>query len=152
NIHFGNPKAMKDQVIEAAKRAQCHDFIMSLKDGYSSVLTDGGSSLSGGEKQRISIARAILKNAPIIILDEATASLDPENESLIQCALDELTKRKTTLIIAHRLATIQNAHQIVVLENGKIVQKGTHEELIQREGTYRRFIRIRHEAENWVLK
>lgn len=152
NIHFGNPKATKDQVIEAAKKAQCHDFIMSLKDGYSSVLTDGGSSLSGGEKQRISIARAILKNAPIIILDEATASLDPENESLIQCALDELTKRKTTLIIAHRLATIQNAHQIVVLENGKIVQKGTHEELIQREGTYRRFIRIRHEAENWVLK
>ncbi|MCU5376197.1 ABC transporter ATP-binding protein/permease [Bacillus cereus] len=152
NIHFGNPKASKEQVIEAAKKAQCHDFIMSLEGGYSSVLTDGGSSLSGGEKQRISIARAILKNASIIILDEATASLDPENESLIQCALDELTKGKTTLIIAHRLATIQNAHQIVVLENGKIVQKGTHDELIQREGTYRRFIRIRHEAENWVLK
>lgn len=152
NIHFGNPQATKEQVIEAAKKAQCHDFIMSLEDGYSTVLTDGGSSLSGGEKQRISIARAILKDAPIIILDEATASLDPENESLIQCALDELTKGKTTLIIAHRLATIQNAHQIVVLENGKIVQKGTHDELIQREGTYRRFIRIRHEAENWVLK
>lgn len=116
------------------------------------MLTDGNSSLSGGEKQRISIARAILKNASIIFLDEATASLDPENESLIQCALDELTKGKTTLIIAHRLATIQNAHQIAVLKNGKIVQKKTHHKLLQHEGTYRRFIRIRQEAENWVLK
>lgn len=151
NILFGNPNASKEDVIEAAKKAQCHEFIMSLKNGYDTVLTDGGSSLSGGEKQRISIARAILKDAPIIILDEATASLDPENETLIQVALEELIKGKTTIIIAHRLATIQNADQIIVLEDGKIIQQGTHQLLLKEAGLYRRFIDIRQTAENWNL-
>ncbi len=151
NILFGNPNASKDEVIEAAKKAQCHDFIMSLEYGYNTVLSDGGSSLSGGEKQRISIARAILKNAPIIILDEATASLDPENETLIQTALEKLTQGKTTIIIAHRLATIQKADQIIVLEDGKIAQKGTHDSLLKENGVYRHFINIRQAAENWEL-
>ena len=113
-------------MISAAKKARCHDFIMSLSDGYDTVVGEGGGSLSGGEKQRISIARAILKDAPIIILDEATASIDPENEHLIQAALSELTRGKTIITIAHRLATIQNAAQILVVDDGKIVQKGTH--------------------------
>ncbi|MFY0517539.1 ABC transporter ATP-binding protein [Lysinibacillus sp. UGB7] len=151
NILFGNPYASQDEIIEAAKKAQCHDFIMSLEKGYDTVLNDGGSSLSGGEKQRISIARAILKNAPIIILDEATASLDPENETLIQAALDELIQGKTTIIIAHRLATIENADQIIVLEDGKIVQKGSHHSLMKEQGVYRHFINIRQGAENWKL-
>ena len=151
NILFGNPNASRDDVIEAAKKAQCHDFIMSLEYGYDTVLSDGGSSLSGGEKQRISIARAILKNAPIIILDEATASLDPENETLIQAALEKLIQGKTTIIIAHRLATIQNSNQIIVLEDGQIIQQGTHHSLMKEKGVYRRFIEIRQDAENWNL-
>lgn len=151
NILFGNPNASRDDVIEAAKKAQCHDFIMSLEYGYDTVLSDAGSSLSGGEKQRISIARAILKNAPIIILDEATASLDPENETLIQAALEKLIQGKTTIIIAHRLATIQNANQIIVLEDGQIIQQGTHHSLMKEKGVYRRFIDIRQAAENWNL-
>ncbi|GAB0169156.1 ABC transporter ATP-binding protein [Lysinibacillus sp. CTST325] len=151
NILFGNPNASKVEIIDAATKAQCHDFIMSLENGYDTVLTDGGSSLSGGEKQRISIARAILKNAPIIILDEATASLDPENETLLQAALDELIQGKTTIIIAHRLSTIQNANQIIVIEDGKVIQKGTHHSLIKEEGVYRHFINIRQAAENWRL-
>ena len=138
-------------MIQAAKNARCHDFIMSFPDGYDTVIGEGGSSLSGGEKQRISIARAMLKNAPIVILDEATASIDPENEHLIQEALSELTRGKTIITIAHRLATIENADQILVVNNGTIVQKGNHRELISKEGIYRKFIKIRENAEGWKI-
>ena len=151
NIRFGNPGATQAEVIEAAKKARCHDFIMALPDGYRTVIGEGGSTLSGGEKQRISIARAILKNAGIVILDEATASIDPENEHLIQQALSELTIGKTVIVIAHRLATIEHADQILVIDKGQIVQKGTHQELVGQEGLYRRFITIRERAEGWSI-
>lgn len=152
NIRFGNPDATDDEVYAAAKAARCHDFIMDLPNGYDTVIGEGGGTLSGGEKQRISIARAMLKNAPIIILDEATASVDPENEHLIQEAISELTHGKTIITIAHRLATIENADQILVLGNGTIVQKGTHKQLINQEGTYRDFVRIREQAEGWQIQ
>ena len=151
NIRFGRPEATREQVIAAAKRACCHDFILSLPDGYDTIIGEGGSTLSGGEKQRISIARAILKDAPIVILDEATASVDPENEHLIQQALTALTRGKTILTIAHRLATIQHADQILVVEDGRIAQRGTHAELMAQGGLYRRFIEIREQAEGWRL-
>ena len=137
--------------MEAAQKARCHDFIMSLPDGYQTVIGEGGSTLSGGEKQRISIARAILKNANIVILDEATASIDPENEHLIQQAISELTIGKTVIVIAHRLATIEHADQILVVDKGEIVQKGTHQQLVQQEGLYRHFISIREQAEGWSI-
>lgn len=148
NICFGKPDATEEEMIEAAKKARCHDFIMALPDGYDTVIGEGGGTLSGGEKQRISIARAMLKDAPIIILDEATASIDPENEHLIQSAISELTKGKTIITIAHRLATIQNADQILVVEDGRIAECGTHDELIAADGLYRRFVKIREKAEN----
>ena len=151
NILFGKPDATEEEMIEAAKKARCHDFIMALPDGYDTVVGEGGGTLSGGEKQRISIARAILKDAPIVILDEATASVDPENEHLIQQALSALTKGKTILTIAHRLATIQHADQILVVEDGRIAQRGTHAELMAQGGLYRRFIEIREQAEGWRL-
>lgn len=151
NIRFGNPGATKEEIIEAAKKARCHDFIMALPDGYETVIGEGGSTLSGGEKQRISIARAILKNANIVILDEATASIDPENEHLIQQAISELTIGKTVIVIAHRLATIEHADQILVVDKGQVVQKGTHQQLVQQEGLYRRFITIREQAEGWSI-
>lgn len=151
NIKFGNPKASYDEVVEAAKKACCHDFIMELPNGYDTVIGEGGSSLSGGQKQRLSIARAILKDAPIVILDEATASVDPENEYYIQQAINALTHGKTIIIIAHRLATIENADQILVLEQGNIVQRGIHKELIKEKGLYRRFIGIREKAESWNI-
>ena len=151
NILFGAPDASEEDMINAAKKACCHDFIMKLPNGYDTVIGEGGGTLSGGEKQRISIARAMLKNAPIIILDEATASIDPENEHLIQNAIAELTKGKTIITIAHRLATIENADQILVVDNGRIVQKGRHTELMAREGMYRRFINIRRKAEEWSI-
>lgn len=151
NILFGRPDATEDEMIAAAKKARCHDFIMKLPDGYDTVVGEGGGTLSGGEKQRISIARAILKDAPIIILDEATASIDPENEHLIQQALSELTRGKTIITIAHRLATVQNADQILVVEDGRIAQQGTHDELIRQDGLYRRFTEIRQQAEGWKL-
>ena len=151
NIKFGCPDATHEQVVAAAKAACCHDFISALPNGYDTVIGEGGSTLSGGEKQRISIARAMLKNAPIVILDEATASVDPENEHLIQQALSALTKGKTILTIAHRLATIQSADQILVVEDGRIVQRGTHDELMAQGGLYRRFIEIREQAEGWRL-
>lgn len=151
NIRFGNPNATDQQIIEAAKKARCHDFIMALPDGYDTMVGEGGSSLSGGEKQRISIARAILKDAPIVILDEATASIDPENEHLIQEAISALTHGKTIITIAHRLATIQNADKILVVDGGGIAQQGTHDELMAQEGVYRRFIEIREKAEGWSI-
>lgn len=151
NIRFGNPNATQEEIIEAAKKAQCHDFITALPDGYETVIGEGGSTMSGGEKQRISIARAILKNANIVILDEATASIDPENEHLIQQAISELTIGKTVIVIAHRLATIEHADQILVIDKGQVVQKGTHRQLIQQDGLYRRFITIREQAEGLCM-
>ena len=151
NICFGTEQASEEEMIHAAKQARCHDFIMALPEGYDTVIGEGGSTLSGGEKQRISIARAILKNAPVVILDEATASLDPENEHLIQEALTELTVGKTVIVIAHRLATIENADQILVINDGHIVQKGTHRQLVGQEGLYQRFIKLRKQAEGWSI-
>lgn len=152
NIRFGKPDADEEDVISAAKKACCHDFITALPDGYKTRLGEGGSSLSGGEKQRISIARAILKNAPIIILDEATASVDPENEKELQKAIAELTKNKTLIMIAHRLSTVRAADQIIVLENGAIIQRGTHKELMEKDGLYRHFVDMRSRAIGWRLE
>ena len=151
NILFGKPDATEAEMIAAAKKARCHDFITALPNGYDTVVGEGGGTLSGGERQRISIARAMLKSAPIIILDEATASIDPENEHLIQQAISELTRGKTIITIAHRLATIENADQILVLDDGKIVQRGTHAQLVAQEGRYRRFVEIRRQAEGWKI-
>ena len=149
NICFGKPDATEDEMIAAAKKARCHDFIMQLPSGYDTVVGEGGGTLSGGEKQRISIARAIMKNAPIIILDEATVSIDPENEHLIQHAISELTRGKTVITIAHRLATVKNADCILVVDDGRIAEAGTHDELIRQNGIYRRFTEIREQAEGY---
>lgn len=151
NIRLGRAEATLDEVINAARKACCHDFITLLPDGYDTLVGEGGSSLSGGEKQRVSLARAILKDAPIIILDEATASIDPENEHLIQRAISALSTGKTMIVIAHRLATIENAQQILVLDHGGVVQRGTHQELISQPGLYRRFVNLREKAEGWNL-
>lgn len=151
NIKFGRPGATEDEITEATKRARCHDFIMALPNGYDTMVGEGGSTLSGGEKQRISIARAMLKDAPIVILDEATASIDPENEHLIQQAIGELVQGKTIVTIAHRLATIENADQILVIDDGRISQSGTHADLILQPGIYRSFIEIREKAEGWHI-
>ena len=151
NIKFGCPDATHEQVVEAAKKSCCHDFISALPQGYDTVIGEGGSTLSGGEKQRISIARAMLKDAPIILLDEATASVDPENEVHLQQAISALVKNKTLIVIAHRLSTIRDADQILVVDNGKIVEKGVHAELIQQKGIYQKFWNIRQKARNWKL-
>ncbi len=151
NIRFGQPEASMDMVIDAAKRACCHDFISELPDGYDTVLGEAGASLSGGQKQRISIARAIMKDAPIIILDEATANVDPENERELMLAIKELTKEKTILMIAHRLKTVRNADRIYVIDKGKIAQQGTHEDLMKDKGIYRDFVSARSEAIGWKL-
>ena len=140
-----------EKVIEAAKKARCHDFIMALPDGYDTVIGEGGASLSGGEKQRISIARAIMKDAPIIILDEATANVDPENETELTEAIEALTKEKTIIMIAHRLKTVRHADQIFVVDNGRIVQHGTHQELIAKDGIYKSFVEGRQEAASWKI-
>lgn len=152
NIKFGNPSATHEEVVVAAKKACCHDFIDALPEGYNSVIGEGGSTISGGEKQRISIARAILKNAQIIILDEATANVDPENENHLQQAIFELTKEKTVIMIAHRLKTVRNANQIIVLEAGKIVQSGTHDALITEKGIYKDFVGEREKIGSWKIK
>ena len=151
NICFGRENVTEEEMIDAAKKARCHDFIMELPNGYDTVIGEGGGTLSGGQKQRISIARAILKDSPIIILDESTASIDPENEHLIQGALSELSKGKTVIIIAHRLATIEAADQILVVDDGRIVEKGKHQELVSLNGKYAGFVRIRQAAENWQI-
>lgn len=151
NIRFGKKDASKEEIINAAKKAACHDFIMSLPEGYQTMVGEAGINLSGGEKQRISIARAIIKDAPIIILDEATANVDPENEDKLQKAINALMKEKTVIMIAHRLKTVKNVDQIVVIDRGQIVQKGKHEELIQEQGIYADFIKVREEAENWKI-
>lgn len=151
NIIMGKPDATEEEVYEAARKARCYDFIMALPDGFQTVVGEGGATLSGGEKQRISIARCILKDAPIVILDEATASVDTDNESYIQEAISELVKGKTLLVIAHRLNTIQNADQILVIDNGQIAQQGTHEKLLKQPGIYQDFVNIRKSAAGWSL-
>lgn len=151
NIRFGRPEAPMEEVIAAAKKARCHDFIQALPQGYDTVIGEQGGSLSGGERQRISIARAMMKDAPIIVLDEATANVDPENEQELLDAIEALTRKKTILMIAHRLKTVQNADQILVLDQGQIVQRGTHETLMSEEGIYRRFVKQRELAVNWKL-
>ena len=151
NIRFGRPQASRAEVIAAAKKAACHDFIMQLPNGYETMVGEGGANLSGGEKQRISIARAILKDAPIIIFDEATANVDPENEDRLQQAIEALTQDKTVIMIAHRLNTVRNAAQILVVADGRIVQRGTHEELIAKDGIYADFITSRRTAVGWRL-
>jgi len=151
NIRFGRPEASMDEVIEAAKKAKCHDFIMKLPEGYDTVIGEGGGSLSGGEQQRLSIARAIMKDSPVIVLDEATANIDPENEKDLMDAIEELTKEKTIIMIAHKLKTVRNADQILVIEGGRIAQKGTHDELMKQEGIYRRFIESRKLAASWKI-
>lgn len=151
NIKFGKPDATPQEVEEVAKKARCHEFISKLPLGYQTMVGEGGGTLSGGEKQRLSIARALLKNAPIVILDEATASVDPENEFYLQQAISELTKDKTVITIAHRLATIMQADQIIVLDQGKIAQQGKHEQLSSQEGIYKSFLDLRYQAEHWEL-
>lgn len=151
NIRFGQPEASMERVIDAAKKACCHEFISALPQGYDTVIGEGGASLSGGERQRISIARAIMKDSPIIILDEATANVDPENERDLMTAINELTKEKTVIMIAHRLKTVRNADQIVVIDKGRIAEQGKHEELVKLGGIYARFIDSRKEAVSWKL-
>lgn len=149
NISMGHPDASKEEVIEAAKKARCYDFIMALPNGFHTVIGEGGETLSGGEKQRISIARCILKDAPIIILDEATASVDADNESYIQEAISELCRGKTLLVIAHRLGTIRHADQILVIADGHIAQAGTHDALMETDGIYKNFITVRKNSRGW---
>ncbi|MES0410336.1 ABC transporter ATP-binding protein [Anaerostipes caccae] len=151
NIRYGKPDATQEEIEAAAKKACCHDFIMALPDGYDTLVGESGSHLSGGEKQRISIARAILKNAPIVLLDEATSSIDPDNEVFIQQAINELVRDKTLIVIAHRLTTIKDADQIIVMDGGSIVEKGTHKQLLESNGQYARFWDIGQRAGKWKL-
>lgn len=151
NIRFGKPEASLEEVMAAAKKARCHDFIMALPEGYDTVIGEGGASISGGERQRIAIARAMMKDAPIIVLDEATANVDPENEKELVEAIRALTHDKTVIMIAHRLKTVRGADRIFVVDNGKIVQQGTHDELVGQEGIYRRFVVERRQAAGWKV-
>lgn len=151
NISVGKPDATEEEVYEAAKKARCYDFVMALPDGFQTVIGEGGATLSGGEKQRISIARCILKDAPIVILDEATASVDTDNESYIQEAINELVKGKTLLVIAHRLNTIRQADQILVIADGRISEQGTHDELMEKAGIYQDFVNIRKKSSGWSI-
>ena len=152
NIRFGRPDAPMEDVIAAAKKACCHGFISALPEGYDTVIGEGGASLSGGERQRISIARAMMKDAPVIFLDEATANIDPENENELMQAIEALTREKTVVMIAHRLKTVERANQILVVDQGRIVQRGTHETLMAEDGIYRRFVGERVEAAGWTVK
>lgn len=152
NIKFGKPNATHDEVVAAAKKACCDDFIDALPDGYNTVVGEGGATLSGGEKQRLSIARAMLMDAPIVIFDEATANVDPENEDRLQAAIEALTRDKTIIMIAHRLKTVRHADQIVVLDGGRIVQRGTHDELLAQKGIYSDLVGMREKAIGWKLE
>ena len=152
NIAFGKEDARKEEVYEAAKKARCYDFIMALPDGFDTMVTSGGTSLSGGEKQRISIARAILKDAPIILLDEATASVDLDNERYIQEAINELVQNKTLIVIAHKLSSIKNADNIIVVDDGGIAQQGTHDELVSKEGLYKSLWEKRNASISWKIE
>ncbi len=153
NIRVGNPNADREQIIAAAKAARCHDFIMQMEEGYDTRIGEGGSTLSGGEKQRISIARALVRNAPIVLLDETTSNLDVDNEREVQEAFSELMKDKTVIVIAHRLNTVINADQILVLKDGNIAESGTHEDLMQNEDTwYRRMMEEQKKAAEWKIK
>lgn len=151
NIAFGNPNATYDEIIEVAKHARCHDFITALPDGYETILQEGGSNLSGGERQRISIARAMLKPSKLVILDEATSSVDPENEQELVAALNDLLKDKTVIVIAHKLETIKNSDQIIVMDKGSIENVGTHDELMKSSSIYKKFIEQREKAIQWKL-
>ena len=151
NIKFGRPEATHEEVVEAARRACCDDFVGRLAEGYGTRIGEGGATLSGGERQRLSIARAILKDAPIVVLDEATANVDPENELELQRAIAELKRGKTVIMIAHRLKTVRDADQIVVLDAGRVVQRGTHESLMREEGIYRDFVGMRERAIGWKI-
>jgi subfamily B ATP-binding cassette protein MsbA len=147
NIAYGRPEAAEDEILDAAKAAYAHGFIERLPDGYRTVIGENGVKLSGGERQRLAIARAILRDPPLLILDEATSALDSESERMVQLALSNLIKRRTTLVIAHRLSTIQNADRIVVLERGRIVEMGSHDELLKRGGLYKRLHAIQFQME-----
>ena len=151
NIRIGRPEAGMDEVMEAARRAGCHEFISKLEQGYETVIGEDGARLSGGEKQRISIARALLKDAPIVLLDEVTANVDVENEQKIQMAIQELLKDRTVIIIAHKLSTLRNVDQILVIENGRISQRGAHSELAIQDGLYKRLWEIQYETSKWKV-
>ena len=152
NIRFGKPAATDEEIMAAARQARCHEFISVLPHGYDTMVTEAGSSLSGGEKQRISIARAILKDAPVVLLDEATASIDPDNEKYIQEAIGELVKNKTLIVIAHRLSTIRQADQIVVVDKGEIVETGRHDDLLEKQGVYHQLWTKRRTARSWEMR
>lgn len=151
NIRLGRNNATDEEVIAAAKAACCQEFIDRLPDGYQTMIGENGSTLSGGERQRLSIARALLKDAPVILLDEATASLDPENEGEIQKAIAKSVEGKTVIMIAHRLRTVVNADQILVLDDGRVVESGTHKELLEQGGLYRKLYLIQQESQNWSM-
>jgi ATP-binding cassette subfamily B protein len=152
NIRLGNKNAKKQDVLHAAKAAQCHEFIEKLPNGYATLIGEGGTYLSGGEQQRVALARVILKNSPIVVLDEATAYADPENEGKILASFAELTKGKTVIVIAHRLSTITNADRILVIDKGTIVEQGKHNELVSNNGLYKEMWDIYTQSRTWTIK
>ena len=152
NLCFGNERITEQQMLDACRKARCHDFISALPESYDTVVGEGGATLSGGERQRISLARAFLKDVPILLLDEPTASLDADNEAAVQKALDEISKERTVIMIAHRLKTVRGAQQILVLENGRITQKGTHNQLVGTDGLYSRLWELQNQAGNYTFK
>ena len=152
NLSFGNEAITETQITEACKKARCHDFIMALPEGYETLVGEGGATLSGGERQRIALARAFLKDAPVLLLDEPTASLDADNEAMVQKALDEISRERTVIMIAHRLKTIRGAGEILVLENGKITERGTHEALLAAPGLYHTLWTLQSEAQTKQFK